>query len=530
MIMRNRIVMLCVMLIASLNVRAGDVLKVEVQSGEYWWGAYSSKGIIMPLNENSDHYNLRVDHGGNQATPFIVSNKGRYIWSDDPFEFQFVDGVIHISSAFDSVELVDAGSNLKEAYLSASKSHFPSVGKIPNELFFSMPQYNTWIELMYDQTQEDILKYAHDIIDNGYPAGVLMIDDNWQRQYGNYDFRAEAFSDPKAMVEELHSLGFKVMLWISPMVSADSPEYRDLKAKGFLLKSASSPEPAIFGWWNGQSAIYDLSNEGCYNHVKGELQRLQQEYGIDGFKFDAGDVDIYAKSKYVDCNGENESFIHTELWAKLGTEFDFNEYRACWKLAGEPLVQRLRDKTYAWKALPDLVADMLNVGIMGYAYACPDMIGGGEFTSFLNLKAEDIDQELIVRSCQVHTLMPMMQFSVAPWRVLNDENNAICRDLANLHAEYGAYILELAHRSSTSGEPIVRYMEYEFPGEGFELCKDQFMLGERYLVAPMITKGTERTVVLPKGKWQDENGKRYNGGKSYVINVPIDRLPVFERR
>ena len=45
------------------------------------------------------------------------------------------------------------------------------------------------------------------------------------------------------------------------------------------------------------------------------------------------------------------------------------------------------------------------------------MIGGGEFTSFLNQAT--IDQELIVRSTQVHALAPMMQFSVAPWRVLD---------------------------------------------------------------------------------------------------------------
>ena len=40
---------------------------------------------------------------------------------------------------------------------------------------------------------------------------------------------------------------------------------------------------------------------------------------------------------------------------------------------------------------------------------------GGQFTSFLD--DAPIDQELVVRSTQVHALMPMMQFSVAPWRI-----------------------------------------------------------------------------------------------------------------
>ncbi len=59
----------------------------------------------------------------------------------------------------------------------------------------------------------------------------------------------------------------------------------------------------------------------------------------------------------------------------------------------------------------------MSQSVMGYSYTCPDMIGGGEFGSFLNSKT--IDEELVVRSAQVHALMPMMQFSVAPWRVLS---------------------------------------------------------------------------------------------------------------
>jgi alpha-glucosidase len=58
-----------------------------------------------------------------------------------------------------------------------------------------------------------------------------MIDDNWQRYYGNFDFRAEKFSDPKDMVKKMHAQGFKVMLWICPFVSPDSPEYCELAQK-----------------------------------------------------------------------------------------------------------------------------------------------------------------------------------------------------------------------------------------------------------------------------------------------------------
>jgi alpha-glucosidase len=126
--------------------------------------------------------------------------------------------------------------------------------------------------------------------------------------------------------------------------------------------------------------------------------------------------------------------------------------------------------------------------------------------------------------------MPMMQFSVAPWRVLDAPHLALCREAAQLHARMGDYIYGLAQKAAADGEPIVRHLEYMFPNEGFESCNDQYMLGEEYLVAPMITKGTQRTVKLPKGKWTDELGKTYKGGRSIVIDVPLNRLPYFKRK
>jgi alpha-glucosidase len=171
---------------------------------------------------------------------------------------------------------------------------------------------------------------------------------------------------------------------------------------------------------------------------------------------------------------------------------------------------------------------MIAAGLAGYAYTCPDMIGGGQYASFLNKKEDEFDQELIVRSAQVHALMPMMQFSVAPWRILNPENLLIVRTMARLHKKMGHYILQCARESSLSGEPIVRNMEYAFPGEGFAVCTDQFMLGEKYLIAPVVSREHVREVRLPKGKWKDEQGKIYQGGQTLRFDIPLDRLLYFE--
>jgi alpha-glucosidase len=356
-----------------------------------------------------------------------------------------------------------------------------------------------------------------------------MIDDNWQKYYGNFDFKPEKFPDPKGMVKRLHEQGFKIMLWVCPFVSADSPEFRELESKGYLLKTKGSNNPAIIQWWNGYSACYDLTNPDAFAHYVSLLKEVQHKYGIDGFKLDAGDVQYYNPDK-VDSYKKNATpGDHSMAWAKVGLAFPLNEYRACWRMGGEALVQRLGDKDYSWNAVKLLVTDMIAAGLSGYAYTCPDMIGGGSFMAFIGIDSDKFDQTLIVRSAQAHTLMPMMQFSVAPWRILDKEHLKICRAMAHLHVKMGNYILECAKNAAITGEPIVRHMEYMFPHQGFAQCKDQFMLGEKYLVAPVITAGNVRKVALPQGEWRDELGEIHQGGQTISINADIARLPYFER-
>ena len=500
------------------------VLCPFVLSAESWWGASVGLGHEQPYT-NLPAFDLSTQDANNQLVPLFLSSEGEYMWSDGAFAFSAKDGVIETSVP---MQRVKAGTTLREAYLVAQAKYFPANGQLPDTLFFTMPQYNTWIELMYNQNQADILRYAHAVIDNGFPAGVLMIDDNWQRYYGNFEFKAERFPDAKGMIDELHALGFKVMVWICPFVSPDSPEFRALEAKGYLLRNPNGGT-AILNWWNGYSACYDLTNPEAADYFISVLRQAQDTYGIDGFKFDAGDNNCYASTAISAYDPHATNVDHTSSWAKIGLAFPFNEYRACWQMGGQPLVQRLGDKDYSWAAVQQLIPQMCVAGLLGYAYACPDMIGGGQFTAFLNIKDDEFDQALIVRSAQVHALMPMMQFSVAPWRILSKENLAIVQRMAQLHAAFGPYIMTYARRAAQTGEPIVRCMEYQFPHQGFEQVKDQFMLGDKYLVAPVVDNRLEREVRLPKGTWRDEQGKKYKGGRTYKIDVPLERLPYFEK-
>lgn len=516
-------------------------VEVKPLPGERWYGAYTAKAFcntplknltFQPYAPNEKKKSLYTDNRGNQASPVLLSTAGRYVWSDEPFAFELKNGSLVLYSEYEKPEAVASGKTLRDAYIGAKDKHFPASGKTPNPVMFTAPQYNTWIELGANQNQQDVIKYATAVSTNGFPAGTFMIDDGWAAHYGNFEFDPVTFPDPKGMMDTMYAAGFKVMLWLTPFVSADSREYKELAQKKALVLRKEGKAPALIKWWNGYSACLDFTKPAATDWLRAKLKSLQSRYAIDGFKFDAADFDFYSRGSPVFPNEESNTTgpVQAELYGKLGAEFDFNEFRAGWKNGNQPVAQRLQDKQYSRDDLKLLVPDMVSAGLIGQPFTCPDMIGGGLLSTFENIDYGKFDQELMIRSAQVQALMPMMQFSVAPWCVLDTAHLRICREAALLHAKMGGYIYALAQQSAKDGEPIVRHIEYVFPNEGFESSDDQYMLGDKYLVAPMVEKGTARIVKLPKGTWVDDLGKKYKGGTTVKIDVPLNRLAYFIRQ
>jgi alpha-glucosidase len=513
-------------------------LEVALDGDEKWWVGVVSESHRMPLDRSSASFEIDLlgNTVGNQVQPLLLSTKGRYVWSEEPFRLATGGGTIRLASDLGPFQSGRHGTTLREAALHAGASFFPPSGKTPDPMLFTHPQFNTWIELTYDQNQRDVLAYARAIVANGFPPGVLMIDEGWAEGYGVWDFHRGRFPDPKAMMDELHGMGFKVMLWVCPYIQPDGKHFTELlhdRTSVVWLRSAKDPrQPAILHWWDGYSAVTDLTSSRGREWFQAQLRHLVEAYGVDGFKLDGGDAEHYAQSSMltgaVAFDASATPNRHTEAWARIGLDFPLNEYRACWKMGGQPLAQRLRDKEHTWEDLRKLVPGMVNLGLMGYPFGCPDLIGGGEYLSFRNLAA--IDQELIVRAAQVHALMPMMQFSVAPWRVLSPENLATCRRMAALHTEQGASILGLARASARTGEPIVRSLEYAWPHRGYVDVLDQFLLGPDILVAPVVEKGAQRRrLVVPPGRWRGDDGSVVSGPTSVEIDAALDRLPWYRR-
>jgi alpha-glucosidase (family GH31 glycosyl hydrolase) len=506
-------------------------LSIDLLPGEKIWSGVIKDGQKMP-HKPGYRYDLYGSNGGNQIQPLLLGNKGLWIWSEDPYTFEVQHDKIVISNAKGTVKYGHTGKSLAGAQKYVSSHFFPASGKMPGEMLFSKPQYNTWIELTYHQNQADVLKYAKGIVDNGFPPGVIMIDDTWQEDYGLWRFHPGRFPDPKSMVSQLHKMGFKVMVWICPFISADQAMTIQalMKDKALLMQQKAdkltwekATDPAIIKWWNGYSASLDFTNPAAVNWFNDQLDRIVNEYDIDGFKFDAGDMDLYPADA-LSMKPESPNQL-CERYAQFGLRFPLNEYRACWKMGGQPLAQRLHDKNHSWEELQQLIPQMITEGLAGYTFSCPDMVGGGNWVSFQDPK--NFNQDIVVRSAQIHALMPMMQFSVGPWRILDAEHLAAVKKAVVTRGKFTPRILELAQQSAKTGDPIISSLEYYFPNQGFENVNNQFMLGGDILVAPIDDQSNKRNVILPRGKWTGDDGKKYTGGKTYTIDVPLDRLPYF---
>lgn len=507
-------------------------LTIELEPGEYWWGGTVKDGVQMPFGATSTYrHDLAVPRhdpawesgdDSSQSAPLLVSTHGRVVASSRPFAFTVANGRLDVEGS--DLTVLRSGSSLREGYRAASARLFPPAGRTPARRLFSAPQYNTWIETPLTPTEQSVLAYARRILDAGLEPGTLFIDDNWAPDFGTWRFDLARFPDPERLIRRLADWGFDVVLWIVPFISPDSAAFRDCERNGLLVRN-SAGRTAVRRWWNGYSALLDLSEPEAVSWLTRQLDALV-DIGVAGFKFDAGDVRDYRSDDLVAQPCEPVDMC--EGWARLGLRYAYNEYRACWRMGGQPLGQRLRDKPPTWDdaGLGSLVPEMLAQGLMGHAYVCPDMVGGGEVGAMGDRDAGD--QEFFVRYAQIAALSPMIQFSVNPARVLDPEHLAAVKEALAVRARHLPLILSLVDDAAVTGEPVLRPMSYH--ESGYETVTDHFFLGPDLLVAPVLERGaTTRTTHVPPGTWTAADGTTYEGPAAVEMPVGLTSIPRLTR-
>jgi len=79
------------------------------------------------------------------------------------------------------------------------------------------------------------------------------------------------------------------------------------------------------------------------------------------------------------------------------------------------------------------------------------------------------------------------------------------------------------------GLPPFRPLIMDYPKDKrVRSIANQFMMGQNIMATPTTMDSTTRAVYFPEGTWYDYNSlKQYTGGKSYMIEIPMDKLPLF---
>ena len=566
---------------------AAETKTIDLLPGEYWWGGTVGGGWKMPLSEKSDYMkDLRVDSDGNQAAPLLLSTKGRWVWCEDAFKYTVKDGKLTVetgpaprkggaeqhpmdvnaaegTSAREvaakrgaKVDLIpnyektcyskktwapiqtgaEKGGSLRAAFEHCSKTFFPPRG-MPRVEWFQQPILNTWVELNYNQNEKDVLAYAKSFLAEGMKPGVFQIDCFWHTDaFGPWVFHGERFRDPKGLVRQMNDLGFRMILWYAPFVTLDSMPYRLLRANDGILKDARlrpygrGYQGLPIAWWDGYSAVWDPTSPFGRQWNLDTMHRIMDDYGVEGFFFDGGGTYEYPPGDYIAYRNDAQPYDLCRAFQMMALEVPFGQCREAWKMGGLPLMQTLRDKAPKWSEMRRCITDMIAAGQLGYPFTVADLVGGGTCGNngdgVHGLAWQD---ELFIRHLQIECLSPMVMFSGSPWRVLSPGAQEIVRKFIVLRERFAPRIVAIATETARTGIPMLRSMDFQYPGKGYELVLDQFMMGDELLVAPVVEGGVKtRKVVIPEGTWRADDNTVVVGPKTIEVETPLDRLPYFE--
>ncbi len=511
-------------------------LRYRLNSSGLWYGG-GFQGYrdaqIFPLNKAHIRKDGFLSNGNTQGTPAWFATKGVGIWIRTPHDFRYSindgdNGLFNVEMPGVSSLTYDIliGKNIREV-VDRINRQIGWPGTTPPADYFRLPIYTTWVEHKTSVSQQKVIEFAKAIRSNKLPCGVIEIDDKWESRYGDMTFDSAKFPDPKAMNDELHGMGMKVTLWVHPFVNADSETYANPRYQALLLTDLSG-RPGLMKWWQGVAAVWDMSNPKTAAEFRSRLERLQKQYGFDGFKFDGGDINLLPQD--LQSYGHITAFEYPDIYNReTAAHFGWEETRV--GVYSQPLgvVQRLIDKHSVWgleNGLAAIVPEAITVSMRGFSYVMPDMVGGNEYDG------DKATKEMLVRWAQASALMPLLQFSIGPWH-FDEETVRLCREASELHVKLAPYIIELANAVPRTGQPILRPLWYNSPDDtNAQAIMDEFMIGTDVVTAPVMKQGaTSRDIYLPAGQWRDhKTSKAYEGGQWLRnFSAPLDTLPVFVR-
>ncbi|MCI1978933.1 MAG: family 31 glucosidase [Bifidobacteriaceae bacterium] len=541
----------------------GVVASFETPQDEHLYGMGEYQQNVMDLKGCT----FELAHRNSQASvPFVVSSAGYgFLWHNPAIgEATFAKNrtVWESQSARQIDYWVTAGSTPAEI----EKNYADATGHAPQ-----MPEWGTgfWQCKLRYWNQEQLLDVARTFKKKNIPIDLIVIDFFHWPHMGDFRFEKEFWPDPKAMCDELHSMGIKLMVSVWPQVAFASENYAEMRGQNLLVRARSGEDIGMM--FEGPSQFYDATNPAAQQYVWEKCKQNYADLGVDAFWLDEAEPEFgtYDFANYDYFAGPNQRVgnIYPQQYNKgfydgqlaMGREGEIvNLTRCAW--AGSQRYGALVWSGDVGSTFDDLKAQVtcaIHMGMAGIPWFTTDM--GGFHDGDIN---SDEFKELLVRWCQFSCFSPVMRNhgdrsalqadgtmkeTVAtatgelrspsggdnePWSY-GDAVEKIFVKYIQLRESLKPYTQQLFTQAHEEGQPLVRGLFYEFPDDSVAAdISDEYMYGSDLLVAPVMECGArEREVYLPGDssvKWTLLSaGNEYSGGQKVRVDAPLSVIPVF---
>ena len=534
----------------ALNVKfESDPDEMIFGMGQYQQPYLDLKGCVLELAQRNSQITV----------PFAVSSLGYgFLWNNP------------------AVGRVTFGKNYTEwiARSTREMDYFLTVADTPRDILFNytaatgradmFPEelMGLWQCKLRYRTQEEVLSVARRYREEGVRLDQIVIDFfHWTVQ-GDWKFDPIYWPDPRAMVEELHSMGIRVIVSVWPSVDRRSENFQPMMERGLLIRTERGAAQTYD--YQGDCVEIDPFNPETRRYVWDVCKRNYYDLGIDAFWLDNSEPDygVYDFENYRYSAGP--ALAVSNMYPQMYSRAFYDEMRK----DGRPVVNLIRcawagsqkygnviwsgDVPSTFEAFADQVQAGLNMGLAGIPWWTTDI--GGFMTDDVS---DPAFRQLLIRWYQFAVYSPVLRMhgDRGPYDIpalddrdwgggymrtgqpnelwsYGEENYRIMRKYYDIRLAMHDYVKSLYAEAHADGSPLIRTMFYEFPdAPACWRLTDQYMFGSRYLVAPIFHLDQfRREVYLPAGTWALTSiGEKYEGGQTVTVDAPLDYMPVFER-
>lgn len=527
-------------------------LKFDSNDGEKIFGMGQYQQAYMDLKGCT----LELAQKNTQASvPYLVSSKGYGLLWNNPAIGRATLGANVTEFTAESTRQIDYWINAADTPAALVEQYTELTGRVP-----MMPKWamGFWQCKLRYQTQDEVLTIARRYKELNIPLSVIVIDFFHWTQQGDWRFDPEYFPDPKAMIDELHEMGVRVMISIWPTVDRTSVNYEEMSERDLLIRTDRGLNVTMECW--GMQCFIDPTNPETREFVWQKAMENYRSHGVDLFWLDEAepeytvqDFDLYRyyDGPALECANEYPARYSQTFFdgmKKEGIENPLNLVRCAW--AGSQRYGALvwsGDVPSTFTYLRYQLTAGLNMGLAGIAWWTADIGGfhGGNVH-------DPAFHELLMRWFQFGAFCPVMRLhgdrdphykplgTTGGGKVASGADNEIwsytpeIQDMMSyyilLRESMKGYMTTVMEEAHEKGTPVMKPLFYDYPADKtcWEIA-DEFLFGHDLLVAPVLYAGERtRTLYLPEGRWCEyETGKVYDGGCTITVDAPLNRVPLF---